>query len=67
MTTSFKDGDRVRDKFKLPKPGDECVTGTVVGTPTHRKRRITVRWDVPSPIGVQLQVVDVLCLEKIDE
>ena len=26
----FKKGDRVSDRFKVPRPGDECTTGTVL-------------------------------------
>lgn len=43
---TLKQGDRVRDQFKAPKPGDECVTGTVA---TNSKAGgvdlITVNWD----------------------
>lgn len=38
----FKKGQRVRDKFKLPKPGDESVTGVITSV---KKDEITVTWD----------------------
>ena len=38
----LKVGDRVRDRFKLPKAGDECVTGTVSHIDTNG---FQVTWD----------------------
>ncbi len=40
----MKHGDRVRDKFKVPKPGDDCVTGRVLGDPDSRGI-VVVEWD----------------------
>lgn len=40
----MKKGDRVKDKFKVPKPGDECVTGVIVGGP-DKEGNVTVKWD----------------------
>jgi hypothetical protein len=39
---NWKPGDRVRDKLKTPKPGDECVEGTVLRVYTTN---IVVDWD----------------------
>jgi hypothetical protein len=61
---AFRDGDRVCDKFKLPKPGDECVTGTIVGAPTHGD--VTVKWDAPVELGQTTTVTDVRCLKKLE-
>ncbi len=43
MSATFKVGQTVRDKFKLPKPGDGSVLGTV--SAIHRDGSVTVRWD----------------------
>jgi hypothetical protein len=62
---AFRDGDRVYDKFKLPKPGDECVTGTIVGEPTHGN--VTVKWDAPVELNQTTTVTNVRCLEKLEK
>lgn len=46
--TAFKKGDRVKDAFKRPKPGDECVTGTVV---LVEPGNVRVKWDKPDSVG----------------
>ena len=38
----YKRGDRVQDRFKLPKPGAECVTGEVKSVAGDY---ILVEWD----------------------
>lgn len=38
----MKKGDRVRDKFKLPRPGDESTTGTILKTTTIK---VTIEMD----------------------
>lgn len=40
----MKNGDRVKDKFKVPKPGDETVTGTVVDAEDNLDV-VNVMWD----------------------
>ncbi len=41
---TFKVGDRVRDRFKLPRPGEgpECCTGKVIRV---RLGEVVVKWD----------------------
>lgn len=44
----FKVGDRVRDAYKRPKPGDENTTGKIVDlTGAFAK----VEWDAPDSLG----------------
>lgn len=68
MSSKFKKGDRVRDKFKSPKPGDECVTGTIVSGPSA-DGSVTVKWDAPNEVVAipQTRVTNVGLLEWIDE
>ena len=45
MTTeTLQIGDRVMDKFKKPKPGDSCITGTMMSKP-DADGSVTVYWD----------------------
>lgn len=61
----FKDGDHVRDRFKLPKPGDECVTGTIVGEPSAIGN-VFVQWDLPVA-GQMTTVMNVHLLKLLEE
>ncbi len=56
----MKNGDRVKDKFKLPKPGAECVTGTLQGDPVDGD--VTVKWDDGTT-----RVTNTMTLEVIDD
>ncbi len=51
----MKKGDRVRDKFKVPRPSDECVTGTVMAQPTKNGNTL-VLWDSPKGFVTAIHV-----------
>lgn len=62
---TFKDGVRVRDRLKLPKPGDECVTGVLMGDPSE-DGTCSIKWDEPID-GFRTQTVsNIALLEVID-
>lgn len=58
----FKKGDRVKDRYKRPKPGDECVVGTVL---TATDDNVLVKWDEPDAVGRSERHINPHCLEKI--
>jgi hypothetical protein len=61
----FKKGDRVKDKFKKPRPGDELVEGEVIlVTDTYT----VVKWDARPMYPAELthETADEL-LEKVEE
>lgn len=62
----MKRGDRVKDKFKEPKPGDECVTGIIIAGP-DKDGNVTVRWDEPNLVVAvpQTRWTNIALLEEI--
>jgi hypothetical protein len=59
----FEKGDRVKDRYKRPKPGDESVTGTVISATDDD---VLVKWDAPDSFGRTERNINPHCLEKIE-
>lgn len=59
----MKIGDRVRDKFKEPKPGDECVTGTIISI--DLEHLVCVKWDSGRSTKIRYELLE--RIEEVDE